>query len=53
MKYDNREKLARAWTSEGVCALGEDEDPTQNTVKMVRGSFYQPTNNAWDDWAGK
>lgn len=52
MKYDNREKLARAWTSDGVCALREDEDPAKNTVKMVRGSFYQPTNNAWDDWAG-
>ncbi len=52
MKYDNREKLAKAWTSDGVCALGEDEDPEKNTVKMVRGSFYQPTNDSWGDWAG-
>lgn len=52
MKYDSREKLARAWTSDGVCALQENEDPAENTVRMVRGSFYQPTNNSWDDWDG-
>ena len=52
MKYDSREKLARAWTSDGVCALQENEDPSENTVRMVRGSFYQPTNNSWDDWDG-
>ncbi len=52
MKYDSREKLARAWTSDGVCALREEEDPAKNTVEMVRGAFYQPVNNSWDAWDG-
>ena len=52
MKYDSREKLAKAWTSNGMCALGEDENPSENTVRMVRGSFYQPINNSWEDWNG-
>lgn len=51
-KYDTRANLAAAWTSEGVCALGEDEDPAQGTVRMVEGSFVQPVNDPNGDWAG-
>lgn len=41
-KYEDRERLAAAWTHEGVCALGDDEDPAQDTVRIVEGSFVQP-----------
>ena len=51
-KYDTRENLASAWTSDGVCALGEDEDPAQGTVSIVEGSFVQPVNDPNGDWAG-
>ncbi|MBD5490518.1 MAG: hypothetical protein HDR13_17315, partial [Lachnospiraceae bacterium] len=27
MKYDTRDRLKEAWTYEGVCALGDEEDP--------------------------
>lgn len=51
MKYHTREQLKKAWTSEGVCALGEDEDPEKGSVRGIAGSFYQPVNEpmgAWD-----
>ena len=51
MKYDTREHLKEAWTHEGICALGDEEDPVQGTVRGVDGSFYQPENDpngAWD-----
>lgn len=51
MKYDTRERLKEAWTHEGVCALGDEEDPVQGTVRVVDGGFYQPENDlngAWD-----
>jgi len=51
-KYDTRANLAEAWTSEGICALGEDEDPAEGTVRMVEGSFVQPVNDPNGDWAG-
>ncbi len=51
-KYDTREKLAAAWTSDGVCALGEDEDPAKGSVRMAEGSFTQPVNDPNGDWAG-
>ena len=51
-KYDNRKNLAKAWTHEGVCALGENEDPAENTVRMVWGAFYQPVNDPLGDWDG-
>ena len=50
-KYHTREKLAAAWTYEGVCALGEDEDPEAGAVRGIEGSFYQPVcdpNSPWD-----
>lgn len=51
MKYDTRERLKEAWTSEGICALGEDEDPAAGTVRSVEGGFYQPVNDPTGEWA--
>ena len=51
-KYNNREGLAKAWTHEAVCALGEDEDPAKNTVRIVEGSFVQPANDPLGEWGG-
>jgi hypothetical protein len=51
-KYGTRENLKKAWTVDGVCALGEDEDPVQNTVRRVQGSFVQPVNDPNGDWKG-
>lgn len=51
-KYDTREKLKKAWTSDGVCALGDDEDPKENTVRRVQGNFVQPVNDPNGDWKG-
>ena len=51
MKYDTRDRLKEAWTYDGVCALGDEEDPVQGTVRGVDGGFYQPENDpngAWD-----
>ena len=42
MKYYTRERLKEAWTYDGSCALGEEEDPVKGTVKVIEGSFYQP-----------
>lgn len=50
MKYHTRKRLAEAWTFEGQCALGEEEDPEQNTVEVVQGSFHQPTNDPMGPW---
>lgn len=52
MKYHTRERLKEAWTFEGICALGEEEDPVQNTVAVVQGSFHQPTNDPRAEWNG-
>lgn len=55
MKYYTRERLKEAWTHEGVCVLGEEEDPIQGTVKGVDGGFYQPVNDPngqWDEGCG-
>ncbi len=52
MKYHTRENLARAWTSEGVCALGTEEDPAKHTVAVVQGSFHQPPNDPNGPWDG-
>ena len=49
-KYHTREKLAAAWTRDGVCALGADEDPAQGTVRGIEGSFYQPVNDPNGPW---
>lgn len=51
-KYGTREKLKKAWTADGVCALGEDEDPVKNTVRRVQGNFVQPINDPNGGWQG-
>ena len=51
MKYHTRARLKEAWTLDGVCALGDDEDPANGTVRGVEGGFYQSINEplgAWD-----
>ncbi len=53
MKYDTREKLKKAWTHDGVCALAEDEDPAENTVRIAEGSFLQPANDPMGPWDGE
>ncbi len=51
MKYHTREQMKEAWTSQtGCCALGEDEDPVNGTVRGITGGFYQPTNNPNGQW---
>lgn len=52
MKYETRQRLQEAWTFEGACALGEEEDPVQGTVRGVDGNFYQPENEPMGDWNG-
>lgn len=52
MKYGTRERLKEAWTRDGVCALGEEEDPAQGTVLGVEGNFYQPVNEPAGEWNG-
>lgn len=51
MKYQSRAGLKKAWTKDGVCALGDEEDPEAGTMRGIEGSFYQPVNEpmgAWD-----
>ena len=50
MKYFTRERLAEAWTLDGVCALGDDEDPKEGTVRVIEGGFYQPANEPMGPW---
>ena len=50
MKYHTREELKKAWTEDGVCALGEEEDPEKGTVRGIEGSFYQSVNEPMGDW---
>ena len=50
MKYHTREQMKEAWTYNGCCALGEDEDPVNGTVRGITGGFYQPTNNPNGQW---
>lgn len=52
-KYGSREALKSAWSFEGVCALGEDEDPAEGTVRIVEGSFVQPANDPLGDWGSE
>ncbi|RPK31456.1 cellulase family glycosylhydrolase [Paenibacillus xylanexedens] len=51
-KYDTRKNLAKAWTYNNICALGEEEDPEAGTVRFPEGSFYQVTNDPMGEWAG-
>ena len=51
MKYHTRERLKEAWTLDGVCSLGGEEDPASGTVRGIEGGFYQSVNEpmgAWD-----
>ena len=50
MKYHTRQRLKEAWTSEGRCALGEEEDPVSGTVRGITGGFYQPVNDTNGQW---
>lgn len=50
MKYYTRERLKEAWTCNGCCALGDEEDPVQGTVRGIEGSFYQPVNDPNGQW---
>lgn len=50
MKYGSRQQLKKAWTKDGICALGEDEDPAQGTVLGVDGEAYQPVNDPAQPW---
>lgn len=53
-KYDSRENLARAWTFEGQCALGDGEDPSTGTVRCIKiGDYHQPMNEPMGDWAAE
>ncbi|WP_220028007.1 hypothetical protein [Paenibacillus sp. S02] len=51
-KYDTRKNLADAWTFNGVCALGTEEDPEECTVLFPEGDFYQVQNNPMGEWTG-
>ena len=50
MKYHSRERLKEAWTLDGVCALGEDEDPAKGSVRGIEGGFYQSVNEPMGQW---
>ncbi len=50
MKYGSRDRLKEAWTHNGICALGEDEDPASGTVRGIAGSFYQPVCEPMGPW---
>ncbi|GAA3870599.1 alpha-amylase family protein [Tessaracoccus defluvii] len=52
-RYGSREGLREAWTFEGVCALGVDEDPVAGTVSVVEGGFFQPVNEPMGPWDGE
>ena len=49
-KYETRERMKKAWTHDGLCALGDHEDPAQGTVEVVMGDFHQPTNDPMGQW---
>ncbi len=50
MKYGTREQLKKAWTNDGSCALGDEEDPEKGTVLGVDGEAYQPVNDPAAAW---
>lgn len=50
-KYHTREDLVKAWTFEGVCALGDDEDPAEGSVRCIEiGEYFQPMNEPLGRW---
>lgn len=50
MKYQSRDNLKAAWTKDGICALGDDEDPAAGTVRGIEGGFYQSVSEPMGDW---
>ncbi len=50
MKYHTRNELKKAWTENGVCSLGDEEDPAEGTVRGIEGGFYQSVNEPTGDW---
>lgn len=53
-RYGSRERLKEAWTWEGKCALGEDEDPEEQTVRcMEMGDYHQPMNDPAGEWTAE
>lgn len=50
MKYHTRERLKEAWTLDGVCGLGGEEDPASGTVRGIEGGFYQSVNEPLGAW---
>lgn len=49
-KYGSREAMKAAWTFDGVCALGDEEDPAQGTVRGIEGGFYQAVGEPMGQW---
>ena len=49
-KYGSREALREAWTLDGICALGDDEDPAAGTVRGIEGGFYQSVGEPMGPW---
>ncbi len=49
-KYGSREALREAWTLEGICSLGDDEDPAAGTVRGIEGGFYQSVGEPMGPW---
>ena len=49
-KYGSREALREAWTLEGICSLGDDEDPAAGTVRGIEGGFYQSVGEPMGSW---
>jgi hypothetical protein len=49
-KYETRDRMKEAWTYDGICALGDNEDPAQGTVEVIMGDFHQPTNDPMGQW---
>lgn len=54
MKYHSRGELEKAWTFEGQCALGEQEDPEKGSVELPEpGEYFQPLNDPMGEWSGR
>lgn len=49
MKYGTRERLKEAWTFEGKCALGEEEDPEKGTVQEPQVISISRNATLWEN----
>lgn len=49
-KYGSREAMKEAWTFDGVCALGNEENPEKGTVRGIEGGFYQSVGEPMGQW---